>query len=147
MTRGSAGLPRRIFIDTSAYFATINRNDASHEPSRALMEVLSTRQVRMFTTNFVVAELHALALTRFNRHVAAQALDALDTSSLTTVVRVSMGDEVRAREIIRRYTDRDYALTDALSFAVMERLRITHAFSLDRHFAQYGRTIVQTEQP
>jgi predicted nucleic acid-binding protein len=29
-------------------------------------------------------------------------------------------------------------LTDAISFAVMERPGIGHAFAFDRHFAQYG---------
>lgn len=56
----------------------------------------------------------------------------------TTVVRVSAEDEERARAIIFQYDDKDFSLTDALSFAVMERLRIRAALSFDRNFAQYG---------
>jgi uncharacterized protein len=51
---------------------------------------------------------------------------------------VSARDERRAVEIIRRYHDKDLSLTDATSFAVMERLRIGWAFSFDRDFNQYG---------
>ena len=55
-----------------------------------------------------------------------------------TIVRVEPEDEVRAREIIRRYDDKDFSLTDATSFAVMDRLGITTAFTFDRNFVQYG---------
>jgi len=34
------------------------------------------------------------------------------------------------------------SLTDAASFAVMERLRLPAAFTFDRHFAQYGFTVL-----
>ena len=57
-----------------------------------------------------------------------------------TVVRVSMRDERRARAIVAQYSDKDFSLTDAMSFAVMERLGIGAAFTLDDHFAQYGFT-------
>lgn len=44
------------------------------------------------------------------------------------------------------HDDKDFSFTDALSFAVMERLRIRTAFSLDRHFAQFGWTLVPLER-
>jgi len=47
-------------------------------------------------------------------------------------------DEERAKEIIRRYTDKSFSYTDATSFAVMERLGLREAFGFDPHFQQYG---------
>lgn len=60
------------------------------------------------------------------------------------IVRVSQTNELRAREIIEQYSDKDFSLTDATSFAVMERLRIERAVTLDNHFAQFGFAVVQT---
>lgn len=91
----------------------------------------------MLTTNFVVAEAHALHLNRLGRGVARAFLASLDTSS-TVVVRVTEDDERRGRAIVFRYADKDFSLTDATSFAVMERLGVRHAFTFDRHFEQYG---------
>ncbi|MCL6636205.1 MAG: PIN domain-containing protein [Peptococcaceae bacterium] len=41
-------------------------------------------------------------------------------------------------EIIRRYGDKDFSLTDATIFAVLRRHGIDLAFTFDRHFKQYG---------
>jgi hypothetical protein len=79
----------------------------------------------MFTTNLVVVELHALVLARRGREMASNILSVLDRAPATTIVRVAEDDEREARTIIRRYADRDFSLTDALSFAVMRRLRIS----------------------
>ena len=136
------GFSRRVFVDTSAYFATANRRDAHHAQASALLQQLVAERRRLFTTNFILAELHALLLTRVNRAVAVQVLTEIDASQATTVVRVSARDEQRARAIIARYTDKDFSLTDATSFAVMERLGISEAFTLDQNFAQYGWTML-----
>jgi predicted nucleic acid-binding protein len=124
-------------VDTSAYFALANPQDASHREVRQTLEQIVTRRYGIFTTNFILAETHALLLTRVHRTVALQILTEIEESA-TVVVRVSARDERRAREILRQYTDKNFSLTDATSFAVMERLGIVYAFTLDHHFAQYG---------
>lgn len=53
------------------------------------------------------------------------------------VLRLDVEDELRAREIVEIYDDRDFSLTGATSFAVMERLGLATAF-FDRHLVQYG---------
>jgi predicted nucleic acid-binding protein len=55
---------------------------------------------------------------------------------------VTPADVRRAKAIIYQYTDKDFSLTDAISFAVMERLDIHLAFTFDRDFAQYGLTVL-----
>jgi predicted nucleic acid-binding protein len=46
------------------------------------------------------------------------------------------------RAIIYNYTDKEWSLADAISFAVMQRLRIDIAFSFDSDFRQYGFVVV-----
>ena len=58
------------------------------------------------------------------------------------MVRVDEDGERRAREIVAAYRDKDVTLVDAMSFAVMERLGIAVAFTFDRHFVQFGFTLV-----
>ena len=133
----------RLFVDTSAYFALYSADDELHK--RAVATAI-TAHLRLFTTNFIVAESHALFLRRVGRDAGALFLNEIDRSS-TVVERVSVGDELRAREIIFSHADKTYTLTDATSFAVMERLGIATAFTFDRHFAQYGFAMLGLDEP
>lgn len=54
----------------------------------------------------------------------------IDISSIPELLRIA------------HYDDKDFSLTDATSFAVMERLHIPHAFTFDRDFTQYGLTVL-----
>ena len=136
---------RRVFVDTSAYFALFNDKDVDHVRIVATVRQLAMDRAQVFTTNYVLAETHALVLRRLGRVIALGVLDVLDVSS-TVIVRVSLADERRAREIVRHYTDKDFSLTDATSFAVMQRLRIGRAVTLDDHFAQYGFQVIEASE-
>ena len=92
---------------------------------------------QLITSNLVLPELHAGLLGRFGRGLAFDVLHGIDNGT-TVVERVTSGDEARARRILVQYDDKDFSLTDATSFAMMERLRIPYAFAFDQHFRQYG---------
>ena len=134
---------RRVFVDTSAYYAATDRRDVDHEATSATLRRLVAERRPLVTTNVVLFELHGLLVNRINREVAWKVLTALRASQ--TVVRVRARDELRAEEILQHYADKDFSYADALSFAVMERLRLDMAFALDRHFAQYGWTLVSLD--
>jgi len=145
MNRPSIGI-RRVLIDTSAYYALADPQDAHHSAAAVIIERLARESsVRIFTTNFIIAETHALLLARRGRAVARRVLLEIDQSA-TTVVRVSTADESHAREIIFRYEDKDFSLTDALSFTVMERFHMNQAFTFDRSFAQYGLAVLPVDR-
>jgi predicted nucleic acid-binding protein len=137
MRRHPAAVPRTTYVDSSALYALADRSEADYALARAVQRRLQAERWRLFTTNFILAETRALVLARRNRYDALRVLREIDDSP-TTIVRAEADDERRAREILERYADKDFSLTDAISFAVMERLRIGHAFTFDRHFAQYG---------
>ncbi len=88
MSRG-AFTGGRVFVDTSAFFAISNRRDSNHENATAMLQHLLQERYQLITTNFILAELHALLLTRINRAVALTTLQELYGSRSTTIVRVS----------------------------------------------------------
>ena len=137
---------RQVLIDTSAYYASVNRRSDHHTRALEIFAELGSQRRLLYTTNFVVAEIHGLLLRRLNRDVAAEFLEGLYEGE-TAIVRVRWADEQHAREIIKTHGDKDYTLTDATSFAVMERLGITTAYTFDRHFAQYRFAVLGLDEP
>jgi predicted nucleic acid-binding protein len=135
----------QVFVDTSAFFAISNRRDSSHENAIAILRRLIQVRTKLVTTNFIVAELHALLLARGNRVVALAALELYDDQAIT-IVRVSEADESEARAIIERYDDKTFSFTDATCFAIMRRLTIQRAFTLDRNFRQYGLEVIPSHR-
>ena len=77
-------------------------------------------------TNFIVAECHALSLSRLGADIARKWL----LGNIWPVERVNVEDETKARVIIEQYTDKTFSYTDATSFAVMDRLGIKTAFGV-----------------
>lgn len=134
---------RRVFIDTSAFFALGVSQDRNHARARELFSEADRESWRFITTNAVVFETHALLLNRARagRDKALEFLGLVEADSFF-VVRVSKGDEERAIALVRAHVDKSYSLCDALSFAVMERLGIKEAVAFDRDFLSYGRFAV-----
>ncbi len=132
-----APLARRVLIDSAAYYAIIDSRETTHPHAATILRRLADERWRLYTTNFIVAEAHALILARLGYHHATRFLQQFEAGA-TTVLRVSPTDEARARQIIYRYRDKRFSLTDATSFAIMERCRIDVAFTFDHNFVQYG---------
>jgi predicted nucleic acid-binding protein len=133
---------RAVFIDSGAYAALAIGRDQHHDVATRVFRQIVERRVPVHTTNFVVAESHALVIARSGRYAAWRFLQRIDASA-AIVHRASDDDERRARSIVGTHQDKDYTLVDAISFAVMERLGLREAFTFDRHFQQYGFTLSQ----
>jgi len=130
-------MSERVFIDTSAYYSFVDANDTNHAQAMATLERFGQTGAELYTTNFVVAETHALILNRLNRDAAERVLVLLYAGGFR-VLRATEGDETRARALIHHHRDKEYSLVDAISFVVMQRLHIHLAWSYDQHFASYG---------
>jgi len=134
---------KRVFVDTGGFFALLCAEDRSHERARELFSEADAKDLRLVTTNAVVIETHALLIARL-RDGRRHGIEFLDRIGRTQfhVERVRVSDEKRAIELIRRHVDKDYSLCDALSFVVMERLKLKEAIAFDRHFREYGQFII-----
>lgn len=51
-------------------------------------------------------------------------------------------ERIEAWEVYKNFSDKDWSFTDCTSKVIIEKFRITHAFSFDKHFKQIGSIIV-----
>jgi predicted nucleic acid-binding protein len=129
-----------VFVDSGGFFAHLVADDADHEAARRCFERARSENWTLVTTNAVIFEAYALLINRARegRSLAIGLLDDIE-AGMCQVERATKRDETRAMDLVRKHEDKSYSLCDALSFVVMERLRISSAIAFDRHFRQYGR--------
>lgn len=72
---------RRAFVDSSAYLALLDRRDEHHSASIEIAQWLAAAHFRLYTTNTVVIEAHALILSAMGARVATQFLRAFTFDS------------------------------------------------------------------
>lgn len=131
----------RIFVDTWAWYALVDTRDHHHLVAQLANEALLDQEYTFVTTNFVLAE--TLTLIRYNiGHTTAvqfrKQLQHFITAALLEYVTVDGALEQAAWQIFERYHDQDFSFIDCTSFAVMQRLGLTEAFTGDHHFRVMG---------
>ena len=125
----------RLFVDTSAWVASVNRGDHDHQPVAALLRGFRGRLV---TSNFVFDETVTLCSYRLGHESAISIGETLRQSAQVDLVRVSAEDETAAWDLLRKQRDKRYSFTDCTSFTLMRRLGLHTALALDADFEQEG---------
>ena len=128
-----------VFVDTGAWYALADSDDADHMAAAAF---LTANTLPLVTTNFVFSETVTLLRYRIGYSAARSFGQKLKESKLVRVVAVTPADEERAWEIFTKYRDQDFSFVDCTSFAVMERMKLATAFAFDRHFSVMRFTVV-----
>jgi len=133
-------MPRnKIFVDTSAWCAFIDKNDRDHPAAMNKVKVLDRS---LLTSNYVLDEILTLLKTRLGPSIAIPFGQKLWDQEVSALVRITEEDEARAWGIFRQYRDKGFSFTDCTSFALMERLDIDTVFAFDDHFVQYGKFVI-----
>ncbi|GAB4251546.1 type II toxin-antitoxin system VapC family toxin [Deferrisoma sp.] len=124
------------FVDTSAFLALLDADEASHPAVRgAWVDLLETR-APLLTTNYVLVETHALV----QRRLGLRALRCW-VEDLLPVVRVLWVSEEEHHAAVRALLAmgrRAVSLVDCVSFEAMRSRGVRRAFTLDRHFREQG---------
>lgn len=129
-------------MDSSAYLALLDQDDEHYKTATRIFSSASQEGFRFMTTNFVVAEAHALVLSFLGPRKGREFLQSAAQGTIR-IYRIEEEDEEQARAVVLRYEDKDFSLVDCLSFAAMEKYSIPYAFAFDKHFKQYGIEILE----
>lgn len=128
-------MTERAFVDTGAWYAYINAKDPDHSKAQ---EILESFDGILVTSNYIFDEIITLALARLGHRRAVKVGEVLLTPGVVELVRVGATDERSAWQLFQERPDKMYSFTDCTSFALMRRLKLTKALTLDEHFAQEG---------
>ena len=124
-----------VFADAFYFVARLNRRDQHHE-----RVVAFSREHRGFllTTDWVLMEVaDALAKSESRSRIRDFILH-LRQSAGCEVVPASRDGQDRALDLYQQHADKQWTLTDCVSFVVMRERGISEALTQDHHFEQAG---------
>jgi uncharacterized protein len=126
----------RILLDTVYIQALLNHRDHYHPVARLLYpRVQSARE--LVVTEAVLAEV-GNALSTLNRTGASAFIRSCYSTPNIAVIPVEDSLFQRGLERYSLRADKEWGLTDCISFVVMEERSLRLAATMDQHFTQAG---------
>ena len=123
------------FADTSFYVALVNDDDVFYDAAR---EWLWDWRGQVLTTEYVLCEIgNAFAKAR-EKPLFMYLMDTLLRNPATRIVPATSELLNAGYELFKRRLDKDWSLTDCISFVVMQREGVTEALTTDKHFVEAG---------
>lgn len=123
------------FADTSYLLALLNPGDELHASATKLSMGLDEPVV---TTAWVLTELGDALHRGRNREIFGRFLDTLGEHQDFEIVPASPSLFDHGVALFRSRPDKEWSLTDCISFVVMSDKGISEALTADRHFEQAG---------
>ena len=124
-----------LFADSFFYFALLNSADLAHEQAEAFLENFDGKLV---TTAWVLTELADGMAGPADRQTFIHLHQALSTDPDVTIVPPEPAIFAEGLALYADRPDKEWSLTDCISFVVMQRHGLTEALTGDHHFAQAG---------
>jgi uncharacterized protein len=122
-----------VFADSFFYLALLNPADAAHDAAERLSLGL---HVPVVTTAWVLAEVaNTMAAQRRSFLLLYENLRNDRNVAIVPPTEESFGEGLA---FYARHQDKDWSLTDCISFLVMRERRVTDALTGDHHFEQAG---------
>jgi predicted nucleic acid-binding protein len=117
-----------LFLDASYAIALSSQTDQHHTRALELAAWIEAEQIPLVTSRAVTLEIgNALAKSRY-REAAVKLLSAIERDPRIEIVPF----------LYRQRTDKEWGLTDCISFVLMSKKGLQDALTTDGHFRQAG---------
>jgi uncharacterized protein len=124
-----------VFADTYYYLAWVNPRDGAHTAAR---QFAAGYRGDLITTSGVLLEVGDALSREVNRDSFLAVLPEIQDDPSVTLIQIDDGLLSRGIDFFRARPDKDWSLTDCISFVVMTDLGLTDALTGDHHFEQAG---------
>lgn len=128
-----------VFVDTSAFYAVVDRDDDNHDSAKAIWGRLLSSQAVLLTNNYVLLETCALLQHRLG--VVALRAFQQDAVPLLNIDWISAQRHHGAVQAALAAQRRRLSVVDWASFQTMREHGVDVAFCFDEHFREQGFTM------
>ncbi len=128
-----------VFADTFYFLALVNIKDAAHEKA---VRFSQSNNYSLLTTSWVLTELADGLSAVKHRSIFLKILTDIRSDPQATLVPPSETLFNQGIDLYRARSDKNWSLTDCISFEVMRQYNLKDALTADRHFIQAGFNIL-----
>ncbi len=123
------------FVDTFYLLALVNVKDKAHGTALRLSQ---GRTQRLVTTTWILVEFANALSSVTSRNNAARFIRGFQAEPFVEVIPPTHAQFESALDRYEQRPDKEWSLTDCLSFLLMEERGIAEALTADHHFEQAG---------
>jgi predicted nucleic acid-binding protein len=127
-----------VLLDTSFILALENREDRHHGRAKQLDRELAAQGAILLLHWGILLEIGDGYARIGRRAKGAELLDKLANEEGFQITPLSQAIIEQAMALFQSRSDKEWGLTDCVSFVLMEREGITQALTADVHFRQAG---------
>ncbi len=134
-------MDRRVFIDTSAFYALTDSGDINHERAVKIYNNLLKKRYEFLLSDMVFAETVTLIRRRLGYRASLMFSDTIKegiATGLFEIIFVTEGLFRKSLKLFFQIKDRKISFVDATSLTIMKEKSIRKAFAFDVHFERYG---------
>jgi len=126
----------RIFIDTSAFYALLDRDDTNNQKAKKVWTNLLVAEHVLVTSNYILVEAFALMQNRLGLEAVRGFQE--DILPLVNIEFVSPEMHRSGMSALLSASRRSLSLVDCVSFELMRSSGIKTVFAFDNHFKEQG---------
>lgn len=124
-----------LFADTSYYLAIVNADDIDRQLA---MQWSDRWRGRVVLKDYILMELGNALSSISRRHHLVPLVESLKANRKVELIPANEELFERGLELFGQRPDKDWSLTDCISFVVMQDYGLTDALTTDHHFEQAG---------
>lgn len=126
----------KVFIDSSAFFASLDVSDVRHRAAKREFDRLFGRRDDLVSTNYVVVETASLVQRRLGTGAVRSWSEKI--LPLVELRWIQPYQHQKAFERVLAESRRKLSLVDCTSFEVLAAEGIREVFAFDKHFQEAG---------
>ena len=133
----------KIFIDTSAFYALLDRADPNHKEASSLWALLMNNNFTLVTSNYVVSDTMKLLQKKIGYEAAK--VWYRDILSILEILWIDENIHQKAYELWLTLGMTPINLVDCASFVAMHHHNIEKVFCFQGHFKTHGFDLIYSK--
>lgn len=132
-------MPKKVFVDTSCFFAFLNRGDINHAQAT---EYLKNHPQKM-TSNYVFDELMALLTSRGQKDLSLKFGEELRGGRWGDYYYLTLSDERRAWDLYKKFHDHPLSFTDSTTLFLLKEKKCALLASFDEELTKVSGSLIK----